>query len=62
MANPTAREQELLELINRMRIAPSAELALLLASSDQSIKDALTYFKVDLATLKAPAIASCGSV
>ncbi len=52
MANPTAREQELLELINRMRIAPSAELALLLASSDQAIKDALTYFKVDLATLK----------
>jgi uncharacterized protein YkwD len=53
MANPTAREQELLELINRMRIAPSAELALILASSDQAIKDALTYFKVDLATLKA---------
>jgi uncharacterized protein YkwD len=53
MANPTAREQELLELINRMRVAPSAELALLLASSDQAIKDALTYFKVDLATLKA---------
>jgi hypothetical protein len=52
MANPTAREQELLELINRMRIAPSAELALLLASSDQAIKDALTYFKVDLAILK----------
>jgi uncharacterized protein YkwD len=53
MANPTAREQELLELINRMRIAPSAELALLLASSDPAIKEALTYFKVDLATLKA---------
>jgi uncharacterized protein YkwD len=53
MANPTAREQELLELINRMRMAPSAELALLLASSDQGIKDALTYFKVDLAILRA---------
>jgi uncharacterized protein YkwD len=53
MANPTAREQELLELINRMRIAPSAELALLLGSSDQAIKEALTYFKVDLAILKA---------
>jgi uncharacterized protein YkwD len=53
MANPTAREQELLELINRMRIAPSAELALLLASSDPAIKEALTYFKVDLDLLKA---------
>jgi hypothetical protein len=53
MANPTAREQELLELINRMRTMPSAELALLLDSSDQGIKDALTYFKVDQSILKA---------
>ncbi len=47
MANPTAREQELLELINRMRLAPAAELDLLLNSSDPDIKIALDYFKVD---------------
>lgn len=43
MASPTAREQELLELINRMRIAPAAELDLLLNSSDPDIKIALDY-------------------
>jgi Ca2+-binding RTX toxin-like protein len=52
MANPTAREQEFLELINRMRMAPAAELALLLNSSDPDIQAALTYFNVNLNTLR----------
>jgi uncharacterized protein YkwD len=47
MANPTDREQELLELINRMRLAPAAELALLLNSADPNIASALSYFNVD---------------
>jgi FG-GAP-like repeat/Cysteine-rich secretory protein family len=52
MSNPTALEQELLELTNRMRTAPAAELALLLASSSD-ITDAMTYFNVSLPTLQA---------
>lgn len=52
MANPTAREQEFLELVNRMRVAPAAELDLLLNSSDPDIRDALTYFNVNLNTLR----------
>jgi uncharacterized protein YkwD len=51
MSNPTALEQELLELTNRMRTAPAAELALLLASSSD-VTDAINYFKVDLPTLR----------
>ncbi len=53
MANPTAREQEFLELINRMRTTPAAELAILLGSSDPDIKIALDYFKVNQETLRA---------
>jgi uncharacterized protein YkwD len=52
MANPTAREQEFLELINRMRLAPAAELDLLINSSDPDIRAALTYFNVNLDTLR----------
>jgi uncharacterized protein YkwD len=52
MANPTAREQELLELVNRMRMAPAAELDLLLNSFDPNIRAALTYFNVNLDTLR----------
>jgi uncharacterized protein YkwD len=52
MANPTAREQEFLELINRMRMSPAAELALLINSSDPDIQAALTYFNVNLDTLR----------
>jgi hypothetical protein len=53
MANPTAREQELLELINRMRTAPAAELAILLNSSDPDVIIALNYFQVNRTTLAA---------
>jgi uncharacterized protein YkwD len=56
MANPTAQEQEFLELINRMRTAPVAELDLLLNSSDPTIKasidSSLQYFGTNRATLK----------
>ncbi len=56
MSNPTAQEQEFLELINRMRTAPVAELNLLLNSNDPAIKasidGALAFFKTDLTTLK----------
>jgi uncharacterized protein YkwD len=52
MSNPTAREQELLELTNRMRTAPAAELALLLASSSE-VTNAINYFNVSLPILTA---------
>jgi uncharacterized protein YkwD len=56
MSNPTAQEQEFLELINRMRLTPSAELELLLNSRDPTIKAsidrALTTFSTNLATLR----------
>jgi uncharacterized protein YkwD len=59
MSNPTAQEQELLELINRMRLYPQAELQILLdaadpnnKSYDPAIKRALDDFKVNIDTLK----------
>jgi uncharacterized protein YkwD len=51
MAQPTALEQEMLELLNRMRLNPSRELNLLLNSSDPNIKAAMTFFKVNLTEL-----------
>ncbi len=53
MAQPTAKEQELLELINRMRLNPQAELALLLDSTDGDVKYALEYYGINRQTLKA---------
>jgi Domain of unknown function (DUF4114)/Cysteine-rich secretory protein family len=56
MSNPTAQEQEFLELTNRMRMAPQAELELLLNSPDPttkaSIDGALKYFGTNIDTLK----------
>ena len=52
MSNASAQEQEFLELINRMRIAPRAELDLLLNARDASIDGALTYFKTNRDTLR----------
>jgi uncharacterized protein YkwD len=55
MSNPTAQEQEFLELTNRMRMAPQAELDLLLNSPDPNTKanidGALAYFGTNRATL-----------
>jgi uncharacterized protein YkwD len=56
MANPTAQEQELLELTNRIRTAPLAELELLLNVADpttkQQIEFALAKYGVKLNTLR----------
>lgn len=56
MSNPTAQEQEFLELINRLRRAPVEELELLLNSSDSTantaIDDALRQFGTNRATLR----------
>jgi hypothetical protein len=51
MAQPTAQEQQMLELVNRMRQAPAAELSILLNSGDPNIDNALTFFNVDRNTL-----------
>lgn len=47
MLQPTAQTQELLELVNRLRQAPQAELNLLLNSGDPKIAQALQQFGVD---------------
>jgi uncharacterized protein YkwD len=59
MSNPNAQEQELLELINRMRLRPQEELQILLDSADPTnksydpaIKKALDDFNVNISTLK----------
>ena len=49
--NPSAREQYMLELVNRMRTNPAAELPLLLNSNDQGVNDALAIFNVDRTVL-----------
>jgi uncharacterized protein YkwD len=51
MAQPTAQEQQMLELINRMRQAPAAELNLLINSGDAAVASALTYFNVSISIL-----------
>jgi Domain of unknown function (DUF4114)/SdrD B-like domain/Cysteine-rich secretory protein family len=53
MAQPTANEQELLELINRMRLNPGAELALLLDPKDGNVQYGLAYYGIDRALLAA---------
>jgi uncharacterized protein YkwD len=47
MLQPTAQTQELLELVNRLRQTPQAELNLLLNSGDPKIAQALQQFGVD---------------
>jgi uncharacterized protein YkwD len=42
-----AREEYALELINRMRTNPAAELPLLLNSTDPNVQQSLSYFNVD---------------
>ncbi len=51
MAQPTAQEQYMLELTNRMRINPADELALLINSSDADVNRAIDFFNVDLGVL-----------
>lgn len=52
MANPNAKEQYMLELINRMRINPDAEYDLLVDSTNEDIQTALSFFNVDLEELR----------
>jgi len=49
--NPTADEQEMLELINRMRTNPAAELSLLTKSTDADVNAAIAFFKVNMTVL-----------
>jgi uncharacterized protein YkwD len=44
---PSAREQQMLELLNRLRMHPKEELPLLLASKDPDVQNALAFFKTD---------------
>ena len=49
--DPSAREQEMLEMLNRFRGNPAAELNLLIHSTDTHVNDALSFFNVDLKVL-----------
>jgi Ca2+-binding RTX toxin-like protein len=49
---PSPREQELLELANRLRMRPQDELPLLLESDDPDIDNALRFFSVDQTQLR----------
>jgi hypothetical protein len=51
MTQPTAQAQELLELINRLRMNPAAELRRLIESQDPLVKFAFDYYQVNLQTL-----------
>jgi RTX calcium-binding nonapeptide repeat (4 copies)/Cysteine-rich secretory protein family len=52
MAQPTDRDQEMLELVNRMRQNPAGELDLLLNSADPKINQALNFFQVNRDVLR----------
>ncbi|AFZ51391.1 cadherin domain-containing protein [Dactylococcopsis salina] len=49
---PSADEQYLLELINRMRINPSEELDLLLNAGNPNVDNAISFFEVDIEELQ----------
>ncbi len=51
MVQPTAQEQYMLELTNRMRINPADELDILINSSDADVNRAIDFFNVDLGVL-----------
>ena len=58
--NPTGLEQEMLELINQMRLSPETELSRLLddpnaqtlSSPDENVTGALNFFNVLVTSLK----------
>jgi cysteine-rich secretory family protein/hemolysin type calcium-binding protein len=49
--NPTPREQELLEMVNRMRTNPAGELKLLIHSTDKDTNESLDFFNVNQTVL-----------
>src|SRR5260221_1582841 len=51
LSGPSPREQQMLELINRLRLHPAAELPLILQSRDPDVQNALAFFHVDRAQL-----------
>src|SRR5947209_1684147 len=48
----SAREQELLEMLNRMRTNPQGEYAILTQTKNTDVQDALKFFNVNLTVLK----------
>ncbi|MDY6939453.1 MAG: SdrD B-like domain-containing protein [Cyanobacteriota bacterium] len=52
MTGPTALEQEMLFVVNRMRMNPADELDLLINSSDANVNNAIDSFNVDLDLLQ----------
>lgn len=50
--DPSGREQEALEYINRMRTNPAAEYNLLVNSGNADVDSAIDFFNVNLATLQ----------
>ena len=48
----TPREQELLEMLNRMRTNPQAEYNILTQTKNKDVQDALRFFNVNLTVLK----------
>jgi len=48
----TPREQELLEMLNRMRTSPQAEYNILTQTKNKDVLDAINFFHVDLTVLK----------
>ncbi|MBN8249836.1 MAG: hypothetical protein J0L84_20635, partial [Verrucomicrobia bacterium] len=49
IGDPTDEEQQYVELVNRARANPQAEVERLLTSTDSDVRNALSFFKVDLA-------------
>ncbi|HEX3358812.1 MAG TPA: CAP domain-containing protein [Tepidisphaeraceae bacterium] len=49
--NPSGREQEMLQLVNRMRTNPAAELNLLTQSNNADVNNAINFFHVNLKVL-----------
>jgi Ca2+-binding RTX toxin-like protein len=48
----TPREQELLEMLNRMRTNPQGEYAILTQTKNKDVQDAISFFHVNLSVLK----------
>ncbi len=51
--NPRAQEQEMLELVNPMRLNPAAAYHLLVNAGDPDVNSAISYFNVNLSVLAA---------
>ena len=61
MAAPSVQEQQLLDLINRLRAAPGAEAARMLTEAGSNVTAALRYFGVDTAAFRTALAAEPGA-